>query len=71
MMPETVTIIPPKKYPLGTWQCPKCGGMGTNCDGAFSIGAMADGSTEIRSRPASPCSLCGGKGIVLISQVPG
>ncbi len=44
--------------------CPYCGGWGTNQDGYLSIGP-----TEIRSRPASKCYFCKGKGRVNITPL--
>ena len=51
------------------WPCPRCGGIGTNADGSFSMGTNPDGSTTVTSREATKCHLCRGKGRVNVTAL--
>lgn len=53
-----------KIAPKPGWPCPACGGIGTHCDGALSIGPEF-----VRWRAATPCSICKGSGRVNVTPI--
>jgi RecJ-like exonuclease len=64
MAREEIVVKLDPRPPRG-WLCPACGGLGHAADGMLSVGQY-----ELRYRPATPCSLCRGKGRVAVSPLP-
>ena len=58
-------VIKHDHTPKPGWACPSCGGRGDNGDGSFSMSYE-----ETRIRPATKCTLCNGKGRVLVTAIP-
>src|ERR1041385_5031311 len=60
-MAETVV----KFTPLPGWPCPACGGGGHMMDGSATFGP-----DKYHYTLPTPCSVCQGKGRVLVSPIP-
>lgn len=58
----TIPIVPLWERP--GWTCPACGGLGHLLDGWEFLSC-----TEHKSKPATTCSQCNGKGRVNISPI--
>jgi hypothetical protein len=58
-------VIKHDHTPKPGWPCPGCHGMGNMGDGAMSISYE-----ETRYTPPTSCSLCNGKGRVLVTAIP-